>query len=64
MHYDHNPKPLCDVVETFQHFVKIMKSDLHEYNVKMTMLPVLNYHEILIKSRGYNMAYFYANMIS
>ena len=34
MHYDHNPKPLCDVVEKFQQFVKIMKSDLHVYNVK------------------------------
>ena len=53
MHYDHNPKPLCDVVEKFQHFVKIMKSDIHVYNVKMTMLPVLNYHETLLKSREY-----------
>ena len=44
---------LCDVVEKFQHFVQIKKSDLHVYNVKMTMLPVLNYHEILLKSRRY-----------
>ena len=43
MHYDHNPKPFCDVLEQFQHFVKIIKSDLHVYNVKMTMLPALNY---------------------
>ena len=34
VHYDHNPKPLCDVVEKFQNFVKIMKSYLHVYNVK------------------------------
>ena len=54
VHNDHNPKPFCAVLEQFQHFVKIMKSDLHVYNVKkMTLLPVLNYHEILLKSRGY-----------
>ena len=34
VHNDHNPKPFCDVLEQFQHFVKIMKSDLHVYNVK------------------------------
>ena len=34
MHYGHDPKPLRDVVEKFQHFGKIMKSDLHVYNVK------------------------------
>ena len=34
VHYGHNPKPFCDVLEQFQHFVKIMKSDLHVYNVK------------------------------
>ena len=34
MHYGHNPKPFCDDLEQFQHFVKIMKSDLHVYNVK------------------------------
>ena len=34
MHNGHNPKPFCDVLEKFQHFVKIMKSDLHVYNVK------------------------------
>ena len=34
VHNDHNPKPFCDVLEKFQHFVKIMKSDLHVYNVK------------------------------
>ena len=34
VHYDHNPKPFCDVVEKFQHFVKITKGDLHVYNVK------------------------------
>ena len=27
-------KHFCDAVEKFQHFVKIMKSDLHVYNVK------------------------------
>ena len=32
--YDHNPKPLCDAVEKFQHFIKITNSDLHVYNVK------------------------------
>ena len=52
VHYGHNSKPFCDVLEQFQHFVKIMKSDLHVYNVKMTMLPALNYHEILLISRG------------
>ena len=25
VHYGHNPKPFCDVLEQFQHFVKIMK---------------------------------------
>ena len=34
VHNDPNPKPFCDVLEQFQHFVKIMKSDLHVYNVK------------------------------
>ena len=34
VHYGHNPKPLCDVLEQFQHFVKIMKTDLHVYNLK------------------------------
>ena len=34
VHYGHNPKPFCDVLEQFQHFFKIMKSDLHVYNVK------------------------------
>ena len=34
MHYDHNPKHFCDVLEQFQHFVKIMKSVLRVYNVK------------------------------
>ena len=34
VHYGHNPKPFCDVLEQFQHFVKIMKSDIHVYNVK------------------------------
>ena len=35
VHNDHNPKPFCDVLEQFQHFVKkIMKSDLNVYNVK------------------------------
>ena len=24
----------CDVLDQFQHFVKIMKSDIHVYNVK------------------------------
>ena len=35
-----------------------MKSDLHVYKVKMTMLPVLNYHEISLKSRGYECKYY------
>ena len=34
VHYGNNPKPFCDVLEQFQHFGKIMKSDLHVYNVK------------------------------
>ena len=34
VHYDHNPKTFYDVLEQFQHLVKIMKSDLHVYNVK------------------------------
>ena len=34
MQYGHNPKLFCDVLEQFQHFVKIMKSDLHVNNVK------------------------------
>ena len=31
VHYDHNSKPFCDVLEQLQHFVKIMKSDLYVY---------------------------------
>ena len=34
VHSDHNPKPFCDVLEQFKHFVKNIKSDLHVYNVK------------------------------
>ena len=34
VHYDHNPKPFCDVLEQVQHFVKFMKSDLYAYNVR------------------------------
>ena len=34
VHYDYNPKPFCDVLEQSQQIVKIMKSDLHVYNVK------------------------------
>ena len=34
VHYGHYPKPFCDVLEQFQYFVKIMKSDIHVYNVK------------------------------
>ena len=34
VHNDHNLKPFCDVLKQFQHFVEIMKSDLHVYNVK------------------------------
>ena len=52
--YGHNPKPLCDVLEQFQHFVKIMKSDLHVYNVTNDNVTVVyNYHKSLYKSRGY-----------
>ena len=32
--YGHNPKPFYDVLEQLQHFVKIMKSGIHVYNVK------------------------------
>ena len=52
VHNDHIPKPFCDVLEQFQHFVKIMKSDLHVYNVKNVQIK-----------RIY-MTYFCANMIS
>ena len=63
MHYDHNPKPLCDV-EKFQHFVKIMKSDLQVYNVENDKVTGFKLSCNFAQIKRIYMASFYANMIS
>ena len=64
MHYGHNPKPLCDVVEKFQQFVKIMKSDLHVYNVKNDNVTGFELSRNFAQIKRIYMTSFYANMIS
>ena len=64
VHYDHNPKPLCDVVEKFQHFVKTMKSDLHVYNVKNYNVTGFKLSCNFTQIKRIYMASFSANMIS
>ena len=60
VHYGHNPK----VLEQFQHFVKIMKSDLHEYNVKNDNVTGFELSCNFAHIKRIYMACFYANMVS